>query len=126
MLRILVVNDSPAQRKDVALALAQSGLPIDQVFEAADGAEALTVMRDCWVDLMVCDVHLPTMGGLELVQRMASEHFIAEVPVVILSSACADSTELSGPGVRAWVYEPLEPETLGRVVRDVLGLSGAA
>jgi CheY-like chemotaxis protein len=128
MLRILVVNESPRERQSMALALVQSGLPIDRVFEASDGLEALHVLRDCWVDLMVCDVHLPRMGGLALVQRMASEGFIAQVPVVIVAPTCAEpeAPELTSLGVRAWVDQPLQPEILGRVARDVLGLSGAA
>jgi CheY-like chemotaxis protein len=128
MLRILVVNESPRERQSMALALVQSGLPIGRVFEASDGLEALQVLRDCWVDLMVCDVRLPRMGGLALVQRMASEGFIAQVPVVIVAPTCAEpeAPELTRLGVRAWVYQPLQPEILGRVARDVLGLSGAA
>ncbi len=126
LLRPLVVDDSAVMRRMVARSLSLSGLPIGTLYEAADGEAALRVVRESWIDVVLCDVHMPGMNGVELVRRMSSDPLTADVPVVVISSDRGEgrAAELERLGIRGYLHKPFQPEALGRLVRRVLGLGG--
>jgi len=128
MLSVLVVDDSSVMRRMVARSLALSGVPPHEVREAGDGDEALRLIREQYVDIVLCDLHMPVMDGLELVKRMSSDTATADVPVVIVSSERSAGliAELEELGVRGFLRKPFQPEALGQLVREVLRLPGAA
>ena len=65
-LRVLIVDDSSVMRKIVDRSLRQAGMEIKEVFEASNGVEALARMQQTRVDLILSDINMPTMDGLEL------------------------------------------------------------
>jgi two-component system, chemotaxis family, chemotaxis protein CheY len=123
-LTVLVVDDSPVMRRMLVQALAVAGLPLREVREAADGEQALLSIARSEPDLVLCDVHMPTMDGSELLERLACGGWTARVPVVMISSERRRGTRarLEAFGARAYLEKPFYPETLGRVVRAILGL----
>jgi two-component system chemotaxis response regulator CheY len=125
MLSVLVVDDSSVMRRMVARSLAVSGVPAHELFEAGDGHEALRLIRERYVDIVLCDLHMPVMDGLELVKQMGSDAATADVPVVIVSSERSPGllAELEELGVRGFLRKPFQPEALGHLVRQVLRLS---
>ena len=86
MLSVLVVDDSSVMRRMVMRSLQLSGVPAHEVREAGDGNEALRLIREQYVDIVLCDLHMPVMDGLELVRHMGADLATADVPVVIVSS----------------------------------------
>lgn len=124
-LTVLVVDDSPVARRMLAVSLALAGLPLSEVREAADGEAALFSIARSEPDLVLCDVHMPTMDGSELLERLACGGWTERVPVVMISSERGQvaRARLEAFGARAYLEKPFHPETLGRVVRGVLGLS---
>ncbi|MGB6630254.1 MAG: response regulator, partial [Terriglobales bacterium] len=64
-IRALIVDDSSVMRKIVERSLRQAGIDLSQVFEAGNGADALGVLKDQAVDLILCDINMPVMDGLE-------------------------------------------------------------
>ncbi len=64
-LRVLIVDDSSVMRKIVERSLREAGINIEQVFPAGNGEEALGVLRQGKVDLVLCDINMPVMDGLE-------------------------------------------------------------
>ncbi len=72
-LDMLVVDDSPVTRKMVRRALGLCGLEVAQVYEAGDGAEALEALSQHRVDLVLADINMPVMNGIELVERMSKD-----------------------------------------------------
>jgi len=76
--------------------------------------------------VVLCDVHMPKMSGVELVRRMSEDRLTASVPVVMVSSDRnqAQIDELHSLGVRGYVIKPFQPEALARTVQQVLGLGG--
>jgi two-component system chemotaxis response regulator CheY len=126
MLKVLIVDDSPLTRRMLTRALSLTGLPIESVHEAGDGASALAQMREHWIDLVLSDLHMPEMNGLEMVREMSRDGLTAQIPVVIVSSnrSKRHADELAALGARAYVHKPVQPEALGRVLRQVLGLTG--
>lgn len=127
-LTVLVVDDSPVARRMLAMALSLSGLPLREVREAADGEEALFSIARSEPDLVLCDVHMPTMDGSELLERLACGGWTERVPVVMISSERGREkrARLEAFGARAYLEKPFYPETLARVVRGVLGLPEAS
>lgn len=127
MLKLLIVDDSKVMRRMVTRSLELSGLAVAEVLEAESGADALEIVNRTWIDLVLCDVHMPHMSGTDLVRRMAQDRLTASVPVVMVSSDRnqAQIEELQRLGVRGYVIKPFQPEALARVVQQALGLSGA-
>jgi two-component system chemotaxis response regulator CheY len=128
MLKVLVVDDSKIMRRMVVRSLELSGLSVSEVYEADSGTEALEVLHRSWIDVVLCDVHMPKMTGVELVRKMAEDRLTSDVPVVMVSSDRnqAQIEELERLGVRGYIIKPFQPEALARTVQQVLGLLGAS
>lgn len=120
---VLVVDDSATVRAVVVKALHLSGLPLQEVMLAANGREALAVLRDHWIDLVLTDIHMPEMDGFELVRAMSADGLLGTVPVVVVSTEGSETRidELRLQGVRGYIRKPFTPEELSGVVRAALG-----
>jgi two-component system chemotaxis response regulator CheY len=120
---ILIVDDSRTTRRVIQKTLAMTGLPIGQVLEAASGAEGLDAMRQAWVDLVLADLNMPGMNGVEMIAAMGQDPLLSKLPVVVVSSE-GDQTvldSLSEQGVREIVRKPFDPGLLRDVMQRVLG-----
>jgi two-component system chemotaxis response regulator CheY len=127
LLRVLVVDDSTVMRRMVVKSLEMGGLPVDEVFEADSGLQALRILDDHWVDLVLCDINMPNMNGVELVERMANDVLTAKIPVVMVTTERSEVriSQLKKLGVTAYLNKPFRPEALAQTVRDLLGLESA-
>jgi two-component system, chemotaxis family, chemotaxis protein CheY len=125
-LEMLVVDDSPVTRKMVRRALSLSGLAVAQVYEAADGAEALVQLAAHHVDLVLADINMPVMNGIELVERMSQDAELSGVPVVIVATPMSQDRvdHVLDRGARAYLSKPFRPEALRDVVLQILGKTG--
>ena len=128
MLSVLIADDSLVMRRMVARSLELSGVPPHELREACNGAEALGILREAYVDIVLCDLHMPVMDGLELVRTLGADPATADVPVVIVSSERSPGliAELEDLGVRGYLRKPFQPEALGNLVREVLRLTESA
>jgi two-component system chemotaxis response regulator CheY len=122
---ILLVDDSLTVRKVIAKALQLAEVDIGELFEAGNGAEALEVLEQEWVDLVFADISMPVMDGEEFVDRLGESGAIAELPVVIVSSAGSEPRvqRLKEKGVRDYIQKPFTPEQIREVVDSVMGVS---
>jgi two-component system, chemotaxis family, chemotaxis protein CheY len=68
--RALIIDDSAVMRKIVERALRQAGVELTELREAGNGAEALMALGQSGVDLILCDINMPVMDGLEFVKRL--------------------------------------------------------
>ncbi|HTN53824.1 MAG TPA: response regulator [Anaeromyxobacter sp.] len=120
--QILIVDDSPVTRKMVRRALASCGLQLDEVHEAADGAEALALLATRRVDLVLADVNMPVMGGEELVERMARDPGLAGIPVIVVATPTSEERvrRLLAAGARAYIAKPFGHDALRDAVVGVL------
>src|SRR5512142_1306863 len=125
---MLVVDDSPVTRKMVRRALGLCGLEVGEVHEAGDGAEALDKLAQHHVDLVLADINMPVMNGIELVERMSRDAELCAVPVVIVATPMSqDRVEfVLDKGARAYLAKPFRPEALRDVVVQILGSSAGA
>jgi two-component system chemotaxis response regulator CheY len=124
---VLIVDDSPAMRSFVRRVLDLSGLGIGACLQAGNGQEALNVLREEWVDVVLTDINMPTMDGEQLVQRLKDDDALRSIPVVVVST---DRTEgrvrqMLTLGAKGYVAKPFLPETLREELEKVLGVDHA-
>jgi two-component system chemotaxis response regulator CheY len=122
-LEMLVVDDSPVTRKMVRRAIGLCGLELGQVFEAGDGAEALSRLAEHRVDLVLADINMPVMNGMELVERMNADRDLSKIPVIIVATPISEQRieRLLDIGARAYLAKPFRPEDLRGLVLEILG-----
>lgn len=119
---ILIVDDSATTRALIRRALGLSGLAIGEIHEAGDGVVGLRLLDCQLVDLVLADLHMPEMGGIEMTQRILSNEKTRSLPVIVISAE-PDANRLDGlkaKGVRAWLRKPFTPERLRDVVMEVM------
>ena len=118
---VVVVDDSAVMRAIIIKTLKLSGLAVGQIFEAANGVEALTVMDKQWVDLALVDINMPVMNGEELITRLRANPETADMPVVVVSTESSDTRiELLQQKGTGFVHKPFTPETLRNTVRKTM------
>lgn len=123
---ILIVDDSATTRSMISRTLRMAEVPIRNLFEAGNGKEALQVLEDQWVDLVLADLNMPVMNGLELIDQMARDGLLQTIPVVIVSTEGSETRveELKAKGVSDYVRKPFTPEVMRDVVNAALGALG--
>ena len=121
-IRALIVDDSSVMRKIVERSLRQAGIDLKQVFEAANGAEALTVLQDNVVDLILCDINMPVMDGLEFVKQLSSVGNAKDVPVVMITTEGSEAhvVQALSCGARGYIRKPFTAEQVKDHVLPVL------
>lgn len=120
---ILIVDDSETVRTVIARTLEMAGVSISNLYQASNGAEALEVMKNNWIDLVFSDINMPVMGGVEMIERMQESDLLGTVPVVVVSTEGSKTRidDLMGKGVRAYIRKPFTPEKVKAVVEELLG-----
>ena len=121
MHHILIVEDSPTMRSLVVSALEELGAPV-HITEAASGFEALRELPREVYDLIVTDINMPDINGLELVSFVKSNAAYREIPLLIISTEGSERDRLKGLelGADAYLVKPFDPETLRRTARELL------
>lgn len=118
-MKILIVDDSATMRKILARVLRQAELPIDEILEASNGREALEVLQQCAdVDLLLLDLYMPEMDGLDLLRALRTTHDAAALPVVIITSETAVAiAELARElGANGYLTKPFSAEQVRAAV----------
>ena len=121
MQHILVVEDSPTMRALLTASLEEISGEI-KVTEAENGFEALRALPRSSFDLIVTDINMPDINGLELVSFVKNNPAYQSIPLVIVSTEGSERDRDKGVGLGADAYlvKPFEPDELKSVVRDLL------
>lgn len=124
-LRALIVDDSSVMRKIVERTLRQAGLDPLVVREAGTGVEALEILRGDGVDLILTDINMPAMDGLELVRQIRAQRLAPGVPVVMITTESSEEhvKQAIQAGARGYIRKPFTAE---QVKERVLPLVHAA
>jgi two-component system chemotaxis response regulator CheY len=117
--RILTVDDSATFRKVLTHSLRKAGY---EVVAAADAEEALELLDDCVVDMVITDLTMPGLNGIELTRAIRARVDLASLPVVVLSTAGEEENLRAGreAGASAWIVKPFEPEKLIAVIDQLI------
>jgi two-component system chemotaxis response regulator CheY len=119
-LRVLVVDDSVASRHHLRRLLEQLG--IEQIVEAADGKQAVSVLQESMFDLVITDYNMPEMDGRELTEYIRTESWQAEVPILMVTSEqnMGRLAAVERAGVSAICDKPFEASSIRRLISDAL------
>ncbi len=120
---LMIVDDSAMMRKIVLRALTLGGLEFETVLEAGDGSEALNLLRTNPVELILCDINMPVMNGLELLRTLRTENVAAGVPVVMVTteSSIEHVKEAVALGASGYIRKPFTPDQVKQKVLALLG-----
>jgi two-component system chemotaxis response regulator CheY len=122
-MRILIVDDSAMMRALIRRVIKLTELPVDEVVEAADGAAALRLLESRDFDLLLTDVNMPGMTGVELLREIARQNRWPEMVRVIISTDGSSSRrdEAAELDVRCYLEKPFSPEVLRHVLSQAAG-----
>lgn len=120
---ILVVDDSAVIRSAVNRVLQIAKIPAETIYHAENGKKALEILNENWVDLVITDIHMPEMGGIELIDSIKSKPDLKDIPVIVISTEGnpARIEELASKGVTGYLRKPFTPEEVAKTLRSVLG-----
>jgi two-component system chemotaxis response regulator CheY len=121
---VLIVDDSALIRAQVRRCLS----PEFSVFEAADGVEGLAKLESMPdITLVLCDVNMPNMGGIELLENMRAREALAHVPFVFLTTEAQPALVEKGRSLSAkgWMLKPFKPELVLATARKIAAASAA-
>jgi len=121
-IRALIVDDSSVMRKIVERSLRQAGIDLAQVREAGNGAEALAILGDGSVDLILCDINMPVMDGLEFVRPLQAMDAAKRAPVMMITTEGSEShvVQALSLGARGYLRKPFTPDQVKEHVIPVL------
>lgn len=116
---IMTVDDAATIRKMVAWTLKGAG---HEVIEAADGVEALEAVTARKVDMIISDVNMPRMDGIELTRRLRARADCRSVPIILLTTESDQEKKAAGKaaGATGWIVKPFSQDALLAVVSKVL------
>jgi two-component system chemotaxis response regulator CheY len=123
--RALIVDDSSVMRKIVERSLRQAGLTLLVVHEAGSGTEGLDVLRAQQVDLILSDINMPSMDGLEFLRQVRAQNLAPGVPVVMITTESSEEhvKQAIQSGAQGYIRKPFTAE---QVKERVLPLIHAA
>lgn len=108
---VLVVDDSATVRQQVSSVLSQSGY---RVVEACDGLQGASRIAQGGIDCDICDVNMPNMNGIEMVQKVKSEPANKDLPIVMLTTEGAKEliAQAKQAGAKGWIVKPFKADLL--------------
>lgn len=118
--KILVVDDSDAIRQQVGSALRQAGYT---TAEAVDGLQGLEALKEGDFALVICDVNMPRMNGLEMLETLKRNPAYSALPVVMLTTEGQPALveRAKKAGAKGWIVKPFKPELMIAAVRKLAG-----
>lgn len=119
-LTVLVADDMPEIRRIISHVLTHS-LPVE-VAEAENGLEAISILLHRKPDLIITDLSMPGMTGMEFIGFIQSRGEFAGIPIIILSTQADERTQVQAQGlhVRACLQKPFNPQVMLQTIRDIL------
>jgi two-component system, chemotaxis family, chemotaxis protein CheY len=120
---ILIVDDSAVTREILTRTIRLSGMPVGEVFHAANGQEALKVLEEKWADMVFTDINMPVMDGLELVGELHKRDDWEQLPVVVVSTEGSSSRveDLQKIGIAGYIRKPFTPKQVATMIEKVMG-----
>ena len=120
--RILIVDDSSVMRKIVERSLRQAGLEIGDVVEAGNGVEALVAVREGAFDLILSDINMPAMDGIEFLRQLSTVEGAKGTPVVMVTTEGSESrvVEALSIGAKGYIRKPFTPDQIKERVSPLL------
>lgn len=119
---VLLVDDSSTMRKIIGRSLRQAGIDFDNIFEAGDGLEALEVLENENVDLVLSDINMPNMDGISFLREKSTREAIKDIPVLMISTETGEDIigEAKSLGAVGALKKPFTPDKVNEVLTPLL------
>ena len=121
-IKALIVDDSSVMRKIIERSLRQAGIELSGVVEAANGVEALAALGRTKVDLILSDINMPIMDGLEFVRQLQGVEEAKHIPVVMITTEGSESNVMQALslGAKGYIRKPFTSDQVKEYVLPVL------
>jgi len=121
-LKVLIVDDSSTMRRIIAKTL--KSLDVDEILQAADGVDAITILNDKKVDLVLSDWNMPRMNGLRMVKKLRENPDTASIPIIMVTTEAerASVVEAIKAGANNYLAKPFTPDALIKKIKETLHL----
>ncbi|HPL63819.1 MAG TPA: response regulator [Syntrophales bacterium] len=122
---VLIVDDSAAMRSVIKKIVALSGFKMDRCLEAGNGKEALEILSHTWVDVILSDLNMPEMGGMEMLAELKRDKMLKEIPVIIVTTEGSEDRKhmVCTMGASGFIRKPFLPEEVRKILCQVLGVN---
>ena len=116
---VLVVDDAAIIRQVCAIALKREGY---EIVEGENGKDALSKLDDKKIDLVITDINMPEMDGIELIRQLRARKEFKFVPIVVLSTVSQEHRVEEGKqaGASGWILKPFDANKLMHTVRKFI------
>jgi two-component system chemotaxis response regulator CheY len=123
---VLVVDDSLPMRAVIKKTIKASGFDVGQFFDAGNGKEALAVLKQEWLDLVLTDYNMPDMNGMELISSMKGDEVLKTIPVVVITTEGSQQRvkEFLDKGAADYIKKPFTPEEIRNKLTRIMGETG--
>lgn len=120
---ILIVDDSSSMRAVIKKIIKLSGFDVGEYLEASDGEEAIGILKDEWVDVVLTDINMPKMNGLELIKEMKKGEIFKSIPVVMVTTEGSKQKmkESLNLGAQGYIKKPFLPEDIKKTLNNIMG-----
>jgi len=117
--RVMTVDDSPTIRQMLSIALKGAGY---EVVEAENGKDALQKLESEKVNMLITDLNMPQMNGIELIRNVRQSPGLRFLPIIMLTTETQEAKRQEGKaaGASGWIVKPFKPEQLLKVVQMVM------
>jgi two-component system chemotaxis response regulator CheY len=122
---VLIVDDSNAMRAVIKKIVTISGFQMNQCLEAGNGKEALKILSENWVDVIISDINMPEVNGLELLDQIRKNETFKDVPVIMITTEGSSERmqEAFKRGAKGFIKKPFLPEDIRKILHQVIGVS---
>lgn len=120
---ILIVDDSFPMRAVIKKVIKASGFDVGEFYEAENGKNALNVLNDEWVDLIISDYNMPVMNGLEMLELIKKNDMFSSIPVVMVTTEGSQQRieEFFKKGAADYIKKPFTPEQIKSKLVMIMG-----
>ena len=121
---ILIVDDSMVTRAVLKKTIKMAEIPIKNIYQAANGQLALDVIAANAIDIVLADLNMPVMNGIEMTAKILENPETKDISIVVISTEASTSriNELRAEGIKGYIHKPFTPEKVRDELNAVLGI----
>ncbi|MFT4112091.1 response regulator [Silvibacterium sp.] len=127
MLNVLLIDDSMVIRKMLRRVLGECNIGVGEIFEAGDGSAALKVLEASSVQLILCDVNMPVMNGMEFLENMQKNGAWKGIPVIMVTTEGGMDNVMKAVqlGAKGYIHKPFTTDEVKQKLSQCLNVSVA-
>ena len=121
---LLIVDDSSSMRAVIKKIVTISGFQMDKCLEANNGREAMELLSTNWIDVIISDINMPEVNGLDLLYQLKNNDTLKEIPVIMITTEGSSERmqEAFERGAKGFIKKPFLPEEIKKVLHQVIGV----